>query len=86
MICALFMWEKVNNNALTPWNHPLLLLLAFCLHWGMFAMMIWMYFSMYRLKIVKWCCCTDTPHCSHDSLCGGCKKYSYKLIEIVKNK
>ena len=37
-------------------------------------------------KIIKWCCCTNTHHSVHDSLCGGCKKYSYKLIEIIKNK
>jgi hypothetical protein len=40
MIISLYMWTKVNNNALTPWNHPMLLLLAFCLHWGMFGMML----------------------------------------------
>ena len=45
MICSLYMWTKVNNNALTPWNHPLLLLVAFCLHWGMFAMMLWIYYD-----------------------------------------
>lgn len=43
MILSLIMWEKVNNNALTPWNHPLLLLFAFCFNWGMFAVMLLAY-------------------------------------------
>lgn len=33
-----------------------------------------------RIRIVKWCCCVDNPHCAHNAICGGCQKYSYKLI------
>jgi tellurite resistance protein TehA-like permease len=84
MICSLYMWTKVNNNALNDWNNPIILFGAFCLHWGMFAMMLFTYFSMYKLKIVKWCCCTPCQSINHDAVCGGCKRYTYKLIEISK--
>lgn len=42
--------------------------------------------KLFNLKLVKWCCCTDSAYNNHDSICGGCKKYTYKLIKIVKIK
>ena len=45
MICSLYMWTKVNNNALNDWNNPIILLGAFCLNWGMFAIMLWIYYD-----------------------------------------